>query len=148
MKRIFYPDYDLILHDATDVVSAEECLAAIVKLYEMPSPPRYSIWNFGNALADAPLEEIDRVQTAAAYLVRARVAGRTAIVASRDATYGRLRQYLAFASALDVPLEQRLFRSMDEALDWLGLGHDALTCLAGIDLDPELKLPDIDSRPS
>lgn len=135
MRRMLYPDYDLIVHDASDVVSVDECYAAIAKLYEMASPPRDSVWYFGDALSDASMQEIDDVQSRAALLVRGRGDGRTAIIASRDSTYGRLRQYLAFARAEDLPLDQHLFRSMNEAMGWLGIDYAALMASPHIDLD-------------
>jgi hypothetical protein len=47
---------------------------------------------------------------------------RVAIVAASDVQYGLARMYQAFRS--ESPLDLRVFREMDEARAWLGLGAE------------------------
>jgi len=63
--------------------------------------------------------------------VRARPAtarSRRAVVTGTDVTYGVMRMFEVFVG--DAPTEYRAFRSMDEAMDWLGIDRSALRYLA------------------
>lgn len=49
---------------------------------------------------------------------------KVAVVAPKDVSFGMARMYSFFSS--EVPWEFNIFRSIDNALDWLGLSEDLL----------------------
>lgn len=122
IQRRHYPQWDLIVHAVEGPLEEEHVLTAIRALYEMDPPPRLTLWDFSSAsLAGFTVHRSRRIQVELAEHVRGRRGGRTAFVAPEDYSFATGRQYATLAESLDLPFEQGVFRTLDEAFAWLGI---------------------------
>ena len=127
IERRYYPDPDLVVHVVTGELDVEAFQGAVEALYEMDPVPMLSLWDLRDAsLARFTSDRIVSVQARLSPRVRERAGGRTASVVPADFDFGVARQYLAYSNDLDLPFEQQVFRTMEEALAWLEVDHRQL----------------------
>jgi hypothetical protein len=114
------PAAGLVYTTARGLVKIDEVVQALEAVMAHPDfRPRL------NGIADfraGDVEHIrsDDVRRLASLLARHRDAigpSRTAVVVSRDVTFGMARMFQAFAEA--TPVETQVFRNMDEARQWV-----------------------------
>ncbi len=133
----FYVDRDLRLVVAVHIgpVPDAEFLAAYEKLY---ADPDFDL-SFDILVDLRKAESVSRsaaaLQSLASSIVpryeRSKSPIKLVFVAKTDVSYGMSRMFQAFADTL--PGESMVFRTMDEALDWLGAPPDAVDRLISRD---------------
>lgn len=122
IKRQLHPEWDLVVHEVIGELTGSALHDAGVALYALNPVPRYSLWDLSRAsVSGFDLDLIRSVQPRLVRKVTGREGGKTAVIAPSDVTFGVMRQYLAAAGASELPFEQQVFRSRDQALSWLGL---------------------------
>lgn len=122
IERRHHGELDLIVHTVTGELDVEDFRRAVEALYEMEPVPQLSLWDLRDAtLTQFTAQRILSVQAHLSPRVRGREGGRTAVVVSADLNFGVVRQYLAYSDDLELPFEQNAFRTMEDALSWLGL---------------------------
>ncbi|MDX1493999.1 MAG: hypothetical protein R3253_08080 [Longimicrobiales bacterium] len=127
IERRHYPDLDLIVHRVVGELDVEAFRDAGEALYAMEPVPKLSLWDLREAsLTQFTVARIRSVQADLGGRVRGREEGRTAVVVAEDFEYGVSRQYTAYSEGLDLPFQQESFRSLDEALEWLGVDKGRL----------------------
>jgi hypothetical protein len=109
----------LTIYSCSGQLSAADIQSAIQSFYDGETTPD-SLFDLGDADISA-LSAADVAQLADFTTARrsGRPPGRTAIVASRLASFGIGRMFQAYADAPDRPVELRVFRTRDDAERWL-----------------------------
>jgi hypothetical protein len=64
---------------------------------------------------------VEQISAAAAPLVKTRVGGRSAVLATSDLAYGYSRMYQAYRDMNEVSVPFKSFRVREEAIEWLML---------------------------
>lgn len=102
-----------------DVTGKE--LADSVREFYAGNPTDRLVWDFsGASFEKITIRDLQMVSRTAGQYAVSRKRGKTALVFAADVGYGLGRMYEAFREAEDSPVGYRSFRSMDEALSWLG----------------------------
>jgi len=110
---------DLTMFDVTGLASDEELLHTLETYYER-EPTALVLWDLSQA-------DFSRISTKAvkAFIQRTAVfglqreGGRTAVFAPLDLQFGLSRMSEVFAEETFAPFDLRVFRSREEALEWL-----------------------------
>ncbi|MCK4515709.1 MAG: hypothetical protein KAU31_10650, partial [Spirochaetaceae bacterium] len=106
---------DLTIFEATYPVRAEDVMERIAAFYA-GNPTRLVLWDFtGMDLASLSLDEVRAIANLAAGRGHDRSGGRTAIVASRNATFGLSRIFQSLLDTADPSVVTRVFRERSEA---------------------------------
>jgi hypothetical protein len=113
-------DKQLTILRVVGEVSFKEIMTALKQFMEK-QPTLNELWDFREGklptVTSGNLEQI-------AFYVRdnahERAGGKSAFVASRDLEYGLSRMMRTLAEMKEVPLEIEVFRSFEEATQWLG----------------------------
>ncbi len=96
-------------------------LRDFVEAFFAEEPSRDLIWDLRDASLDkVHAHELEELAERVLELAAARPGGRTATVFTADAGYGLGRLYETHHELRDSPIEYRAFRSMNDALAWLG----------------------------
>jgi len=78
------------------------------------------LWDLRDAnLSGIPSQQMRSLARTMIPLAERRAGLKTAVVAPSDLQYGTMRVYKAWASALGTATDIRIFRTSEEALDWL-----------------------------
>ena len=113
-------DKQLTINTVTGEPSFQEGMAAFKKFYEGKTTQN-ALWDFRKAsLARVSAKEIKAIFDYIKQHVEKRVGGKTAILVSKDLEYGMSRMVQAFTKLKDIPIEIEIFRSIEEAIQWLG----------------------------
>ena len=105
-------------------VTFKELVEAITTVYAN-SPTKNSIWDLTNGTVEKLTgDDIRSVTELAKNYNHLREGGKTAWVAPKDIdfAYCRMSEGLGYGA----PIEKHVFRSMDEALEWISDGSDGL----------------------
>lgn len=118
--------HDLTLRIARGPLTAEEILAALRSYYSGPVTSLL-LWDARDADLSALTGQDIRsiVDTVSGYL-DPRAGGKTALVFTSDLGFGLGRMFDAYLESALTKVENRSFRSLPEALAWLGVPPDAL----------------------
>jgi hypothetical protein len=111
---------DLTLHDVTGSVSEEEMYDALDNFYKR-EPTALLLWDMSQADVSHVTPDILQrfVRKSTELEVRHQRGSRIAVVASEDLQYGLARMSEVFAELESAPYSFRVFRSHQEALQWL-----------------------------
>ena len=122
----FFGTHDLTLRIAKGPLTAEEILAALRSYYSGPVTSLL-LWDARGADLSALTGEDVRliVSTVRGYL-DPRAGGKTALVFTSDLGYGLGRMFDSYLDSGLTKVENRSFRSLPEALAWLGVPPGAL----------------------
>ena len=110
----------LTIYTATGTISLSELLD-VAKTFKTDPPYSKVIWDFSEANPDDSFNspDIDKL----AYLVKStlgvRHGSKTAYVGKSDAVFGLLRMYSTHLQIKEIAHEIDVFRSLDEAHQWL-----------------------------
>ncbi len=114
-------DRDTTFLILSGVVSAEDVIGALKDFYGT-SCTTNAIWDFsGSNLKNAKPEHLAAVLSVAKDLAHLRSGGKTALVVPEDLGFGMARMYEAMADLKDHPVKHGVFRTLDEARNWLGV---------------------------
>lgn len=117
----FDTEKDLTVVKATGKMEANDFREWIATYYKGPVT-RLLLWNITEAdLSKLKAEEIQGGAILTKTLSNARREGKSAIVASDDLGYGIGRTLAAFYEIEDMPFTVRIFRTIEEAMKWLGV---------------------------
>lgn len=114
---------DRDLHLATHACTGKLTFKAIVeeiRRYFDEEPTFHSLWD----LSDADLSEMDPDQLkGVADFTKGyapdSVRGKTALVSSKDHSFGYSRMYSVFSEMAGVNVDIQVFRSLEDALEWI-----------------------------
>lgn len=100
-------------------ISYEDVIATLKEFWQ-DKPTLNVLWDFRKGsmvqLSSADLEKIiDFVKVHA----KKRAGGKSAFAVSKDLDYGLSRMLEAFASGEKIPLQTAIFRSFEEAMEWI-----------------------------
>jgi hypothetical protein len=103
-------------------LSVDDIVEAITSFYKK-GKTKDSLWDLRAALLENfPSDGAQKISQVASRYKQQRQGGKTAIVASRDLDYGISRMHQAYMA--DFPWELEVFRSIEEACDWIGVALD------------------------
>lgn len=109
----------ITFYDASGVVSAQDIIASNTEFYEN-EPTALLLWDFTRAdLSGLSTEDLQGIVAGARRLAHLRPAGKTAIVAQSSLEFGMGRMYETFTEIWKHPIPHRVFKSREEALEWL-----------------------------
>lgn len=110
---------DITVFKVVGAASFDEIAGAIQNYY--PKTTFHIIWDLSNGSLDALSAEQFRaiVPIAKKYMSANRVDGKTVYVSSSDHIYGMLRMYATIAELGGMPYGYSVFRTFEEALEWL-----------------------------
>ena len=115
----------ITFYDASGVVSARDIIASNREFYEN-DPTDLLLWDFTGAdLSGLSAEDLQGIVAVARRLAHLRPNGKTAIVAPSSLEFGMSRMYETFTQIWKHPVPHRVFRSREEALEWLQGGQTA-----------------------
>jgi len=110
---------DLTIHKCSGGITADEFTKAIHSFYD-GNPTMNVVWDFSKAsLADTPTTVVKQSSMLVQKLVCCRKNGKSAVIASRDLEYGMARMFQLMTENGEIPFTIRVFRSIDEAKQWL-----------------------------
>jgi hypothetical protein len=113
---------ELTLFTGTNELVANDMIEVIEKLYST-EPTKFVIWDLTEANGNSfTTEDLDRIIEVAGKYSHKRIGGKTVIVASSVFVYGMSRMYQAKAEHSQVKIDYHVTRTMEEALEWLGIG--------------------------
>jgi hypothetical protein len=100
-------------------VDAEQVLSQIIS-FLTGEPTQLVLWDFREgSMASLSSIDLQMIVKRGAEFADRRKGGRTAIVCSKDLDYGLGRMFQTFASLQHIPFEIQVFRSQEEAREWL-----------------------------
>lgn len=112
---------DLTTHTLEGPITAEDIIATI-EAYYSGEPTHYIVWDFSEVTLNQCKEEnLKSIAVAANKCAKQRDGGKTALVLPSDLQFGLGRMYETFAELENAPIPVRSFRSMPEAMAWLGI---------------------------
>jgi len=100
-----------------------EDIIGVVKNFENNPPEKNILWDFSEAYPADPFdaEDMDRIATLANknLKIRNQADGKTAYVATSDFVFGITRMYTTYLELQQPSHEIQVFRSLEEARQWL-----------------------------
>jgi len=112
-------DQDLTIHDVTGTVSEEEMHNALENFYNK-KPTKLLLWDMsGTDVSHVTSDILEKFIGKSVEFGLRRQGGRIAIFASEDLQYGLARISKVFAEMNSAPFSFHVFRSRQEALQWL-----------------------------
>ncbi|UCD65437.1 MAG: hypothetical protein JSW69_05270 [Deltaproteobacteria bacterium] len=103
-------------------MTAEEIIKKVEEYY-IKHPTKLVLWVMEHAVTSGiSSEEIEKIILTAKKNSGGRKEGKTAIVGPKDIEYGLGRMYQAYADIESLPYEYRIFRKLEDAKEWLGIG--------------------------
>jgi hypothetical protein len=113
---------DLTINTVMGPVTGDEIVRRIVE-YHTGEPTKLAIWDFSSAdLTRLDIELLKPLAETGKEGYRRRPGRKTALVVPSDLAYGMALMWSALIELEDLPVENRAFRSMKEAKEWLGIG--------------------------
>jgi hypothetical protein len=113
---------ELTTFTATGQLTLPEILA-VVKSFNTDPPAVNILWDFSEAVAVDKFTSEDLQKTASIakgnLSMRPGGGGKTAFVATADFIFGLVRMYTAYLELEEIAHKVRVFRTMDEAHQWL-----------------------------
>lgn len=123
-----YEEYGIVVSTLVRAISDDDLVTAYQELYENErwKPGFNEIVDLRRAdMEGVTGEGLRRLSAMVDHYVHGRSEGfKTAIVASDDLPYGLARMYDAIST--DSPENVRVFKELDEALDWIGIDGSLL----------------------
>ena len=109
-------------------LEADEVLSSLKPIYEDPDhPPTLNIiWDLQEIIPDQTIkdEDLKRIVTYLSRNAEKRVGGKTAIVARAEFEYSASKKFELFVQLEGISIAVGVFRSLGEAMLWLGLSYD------------------------
>jgi len=111
--------HDLTIHKYSGNLTEQGLLNTIQSFYE-DSPTLYTLCDYSDASVDLiSLAFVRQLYSMVQKLGFSRQGGKTAVVAPKDLVYGLARMFQIMSDTDDFPFETRVFRSYEEAEQWL-----------------------------
>lgn len=115
--------HDLTVHTMLGEVTGDEIIEKIRSGLD-EKQTLFVIWDFSKVSnIDLPIEKMYQILTIGKKLAELRKTGKTAIVVPQDLGFGLGRMYEAYSEIEMFPTENRAFRTMEQAWQWLGITH-------------------------
>ena len=116
------PSRNLTTLTATDKITFEDIIE-VVKTFKDSPPAKNIVWDFSSANPVDPFNamDMDRIAVLAKTNLnfREQPDGKTAFVATSDFIFGLARMYTTYLELQGPAHEIQVFRSLDEAHEWL-----------------------------
>ena len=101
-------------------ITAREFAIAIRSFYA-DEVTLYALWDLRNGKIEATDNEVWNLARSASTLnLTSRIGGKTALVAGKGRPFGLARMYQLITDTMTLPFEIKVFRSIEEAYNWLG----------------------------
>ena len=114
-------DKQLSTHTVLGEVSFEDGMTTLKQFWEN-RPTMNVLWDYRKgSLARVSSVDLERMVDYVTVHSEKRAGGKTAIVVSRDLEYGLLRVLGTLREIRKIPLQSEVFRSMEEAIEWLNV---------------------------
>jgi hypothetical protein len=113
---------DLLTLTISGNISAIE-LIGVVDAYYISGDINDVIWDLTDgSLQSIPIDEFEKIANAAklATLVGTRKGGKTAFIGNTATEYTMIRFYTVIAELSGVPIEYKVFRTLEDAKCWIG----------------------------
>jgi hypothetical protein len=119
-----YVEQDLTVISVKGEISSDEPLAALNEYYEGGVTGK-AIWDFSEASGErGDYEQVERfMQFVKGRRPAQAPQGKTALVAPQNIDYGLARTASALSQIKELPVEVRVFKSLEEAADWLEVSY-------------------------
>ncbi|MBN2426467.1 MAG: hypothetical protein JXR46_06285 [Calditrichaceae bacterium] len=115
---------DLTILTVKGELTAPKMIQAIEEFYKK-GPTKYALWNLLKAKgASFTTYDIENIIAVILRHENQRKNGKTVLVVSRDYEYGMSRIHIAKAELRHLSIKYHVTRSMDEAMEWLGVRGD------------------------
>lgn len=109
----------LTIHNCSGTILKEELIDAVKALYTS-GPTRNYLWDITGAdLSQIKADDLQEIVETATQYASIRKGGRTAIVSASSVGFGLGRMYKAFAENVGLQIEINVFRSPEEAKEWI-----------------------------
>ena len=119
IKTTVDTQHDLTAFKCSGNLKEQEFLDSIHSFYE-GSPTKHTLWKFvGLSAKSISTDTLKRIFEMIHSYGNSRQGGRTAIVAPLDLEYGLGRMFQIWTDNKSFPFEIEIFRTLDEAKQWL-----------------------------
>lgn len=119
IKSTIDRDADLTVHLCLGKITADE-IASVVGSFYSSIPTKNIVWDLTDAdTSDFSNPRIHELALKVKKIAHSRHGGKTALVASMDLAFGLSRVYEAFAEGARQIAEIRVFRTLEEAKEWI-----------------------------
>ena len=109
-------------------LDVHDVISSLKPIYEDPvHPPKLNIiWDLRDIPPDQTIknEDLKRIVTYISQHAEKRIGGKTAIVARAEFEYNVSKKYELFVQLEGIAIGVGVFRSLGEAMIWLGLSYD------------------------
>ncbi len=110
----------LTIFTISGTITASEFASAIRSFYA-GEVTLYSLWDLRNGKIKATDNDVWNLARSASTLnLSSRIGGKTALVAGKGRPIGLARMYQVITDTMTLPFEIKVFRSIEEAHNWLG----------------------------
>ena len=119
IKKELIDDRDITVFRVTGKIDVDQIIFELDRFYEEKFTDNM-IWDFSHAEGkDLSSNNLQIVASHAKEFGHLRKNGKTAFVISTSLGYGLGRMYDSLAQVIDHPVKHGVFRSYDEAVDWI-----------------------------
>ena len=120
IERTYDTSRDLTAFKAVGFMVANDFIDCLQSYYEAGATS-LALWDLSEAeLSGLTSDEISNLAQYGSQLASTRTEGKTAIVFNSPFEYGLGRIFQTFVEMNTIPVEVKLFRSLNEATEWLG----------------------------
>ncbi len=121
IKTSIHNEHSLAIHTVKGHVRAEE-IARKIEEYHSGEPEKFAIWDFSEAApANLTHEQLQSLAEFGKKCAERRKGGKTALVVPHDLSFGLGRIWESLTEIESFEVENRAFRSMEKARNWLGI---------------------------
>jgi len=119
IKSTTEPTLNLTIHRCTGPVAISEIAEVILKFYQS-TPTLNVLWDFSGAdVSSIRSGEIEALARAVAQNSHSREGGKNAVLSPNDVSFGLSRVYQSFAEMKIQTTQTKVFRSEEEAIEWI-----------------------------
>jgi acyl CoA:acetate/3-ketoacid CoA transferase len=114
-------DRRLTIHTCSGTILKQDLIDAIKVLYASEPTPNH-LWDItGTDLSQIKGDDLQEIAEFTKQKAPTRVGGRIALVSASNLGFGLARMYKAFAENSGLPVEISVFRSPEEAEEWMSV---------------------------
>ena len=121
IESVVVEEQNLTIITGTGKLTKDELVQAIQSFYQ-GTPTINVLWNLLEAdVSNIISDEVSDLANFVKSIAHSRPDGKTALVATWDATFGMGRMYQTWADVSEQTSHVNVFRTIDEAHSWMGL---------------------------
>lgn len=125
--KVLIPEAELTVYETQGPMTVADVSDTVTNCLT-DNPTQLVIWDIRAAsFSGVTADDLRNVVIKARPLADSRAGGKTAIVCAGGAEFGLARLFQIYAELYEAPIDIKVFETMDNAIDWLGLNPEVLS---------------------